>query len=398
MTRPAPVPRAPGERSLLIVTPYLPPAGGGLERYAVSIARALQRRHGWRVVFASSGSPTRSVLVQRRDGNTVYLLPTAFTWSNTPLHPAWPRQLRRIVRAERPDVVCAHAPVPGMPECAAYAARGVPLVLTYHLGTLAKGRPPFDQAAWLYENVVLERLSRRAAHIISSSGFVDSFHRARFRERSSVIPPGVDTARFSGPEGPRPPRILFVGDLGRGTAHKGLPDLLAAMAQVTAAHPEAELVVVGDGETQPELERLAAGLGLARQVRFVGHLEGPALAEAYRSARVLALPSQNDNFPLVVLEAMASRLAVVATRVGAVPDLIKDGDQGILVKPGDIRGLAAGLRRLLADAALAQRLGAAGRELVEADYTWSAQGDKTEEVLQDVLAGTAPATGPPRGR
>src|SRR5580658_6281086 len=96
--------RAP-QRCLLVVTPYLPPAGGGLERYAVSMARALEHRHGWRVVFASSGSPNRSVTVQRRDGSTVYLLPTALTWSNTPLHPAWPRQLRRIVRAERPDVI-----------------------------------------------------------------------------------------------------------------------------------------------------------------------------------------------------------------------------------------------------------------------------------------------------
>ncbi len=376
------------DRTVLVVSPYLPPAGGGLERYAVSMGQALRGRHGWRVVFASSGSPSRSVVAQRRDGNTVYLLPTAYTWSNTPLHPAWPRQLRRIISAERPDVVCAHAPVPGMPECAAAAAKGIPFVLTYHLGTLAKGRFPFDQAAFLYENVVLELLARRAAHIISSSGFVDSFHRARFRSSSSVIPPGVDTARFAGPAGPRPARILFVGDLGRGASHKGLPDLIAAMAKVAGRHPRAELIVVGDGEMRPELERAAAGLGLARQVRFVGHLEGDALAETYRSARLLALPSHNDNIPLVVLEAMASRLAVVATRVGAVPDLISDGERGLLVDPGDVDGLAAKLDLLLADEALAQRFGAAGRQHVETSYTWAAQAGKTDEVLRQVLTQT----------
>ena len=377
--------RAKHERSLLVVTPYLPPAGGGLERYAVSIARALECQHGWHVVFVSSGSTTRSVSVERRNGNTVYRLPTAFTWSNTPLHPAWPRQLRKVIQTERPDVICAHAPVPGIAECAAYAANGVPFVLTYHLGTLAKGRFPFDQADFLYERVVLELLSRRAAHIISSSGFVDSFHGTRFKAKSSVIPPGVDTAQFTGPEGPRAARILFVGDLGRGASHKGLPDLLTAMTKLVSEHREAELVVVGDGEARPTFERMAAELGLARQVRFAGHLEGAALAAVYRSARLLALPSHNDNFPLVVLEAMASRLAVVATRVGAVPDLVDNGSQGILVDPGDISGLAAGLGLLLADAALAQRLGAAGRELVEAAYTWSAQADKTEEVLRQVL-------------
>lgn len=375
-------------RSLLVVTPHLPPAAGGLERYAVSVARALEHQHGWRVVFASAGRQARSVVVQRRDGNPVYLLPTALTWSNTPLHPAWPRQLRRIIRAERPDVICAHAPVPGIAECAAYAAGRVPFVLTYHLGTLAKGRFPFDQAAYLYEHAILGALARRAAHVISTSRFVYSFHQARFGRNSSIIPPGVDAALFSGPPGPRPPRVLFVGDLSRGASHKGLPDLLAAMATMVEEHPGAKLVVVGDGEARPEFERMAATLGLGEQVTFLGRLEGPALARVYRSARILALPSHNDNFPLVVLEAMASRLAVVATRVGSVPDLVHDGKRGLLVQPGDVGGLAAALGRLISDAALAQQFGAAGRTLVEAAYTWSVQADKTEQALRRVLAET----------
>jgi glycosyltransferase involved in cell wall biosynthesis len=369
---------------LLVVTPYLPPAGGGLERYAVSMARALEREYGWQLVFASSGSPTRDVTVQDRDGATAYLLPTALTFSNTPVHLGWPRHLRQVIRAERPDVIYAHAPVPGMAECASYAAGAIPFVLTYHLGTLAKGRFPFDQANFLYEHLVLKLLARRSAHIISSSQFVNTFHQGRFRSRSSIIPPGVDTTRFSGPEGPRPARILFVGDLGRGATHKGLPDLLAALARVAGRYPGAELLVAGDGDNRPELERTAWGLGVGRQVRFLGHLEGTALADLYRSARMLVLPSHNDNFPLVVLEAMASRLAVVATRVGAVPELVDDRKRGILVEPGDVGALAAALERLLADPELARQLGTAGRELVEAGYTWSVQAAKTERVLRQV--------------
>jgi glycosyltransferase involved in cell wall biosynthesis len=372
-------------RRLLVVTPYLPPGGGGLERYAVSMASALRREYGWHVAFAASGSPGRSMTVMQRDDSTVYLLPTAFTFSNTPVHPGWIGQLRRVVRAERPDLIYAHTPVPGMAECASFAAPGVPFVLTYHLGTLAKGRFPFDQANFVYEHVVLELVARRSAHVVSSSHFVSTIHDARFRAKSSVIPPGVDTARFSGPVGPRPPRILFVGDLGRGASHKGLPDLLAALARVAGRHPGAELVVVGDGDNRAELERTAVVLGLARHVRFLGHLEGAGLTEIYRSARMLVLPSHNDNFPLVVLEAMASRLAVVATRVGAVPELVGDRERGILVEPGDVSGLAAALDLLLAEPALAERLGMAGRELVESDYTWSAQARKTELVFRQVI-------------
>jgi glycosyltransferase involved in cell wall biosynthesis len=376
-------------RSLLVVTPYLPPAGGGLERYAVTIASNLASRHGWRVTFVSSGSPSRLVRTERREGNTVYLLPTAFTWSNTPFHPAWPRQIARIIAAEQPDVVCAHTPVPGIAECAAFATRDRPFVLTYHMGTLAKGSFPADQVAYVYENFVLRWLARRAVWIISSSDYVYSFHRAQFGAKGTAIAPGVDTTRFWGRPGPRPARIMFVAALGPGTAHKGLPDLLMAMVTVAREHPAAELVIVGDGETRPELERMADALGVSGQVRFVGHLEGEALAEMYRSARVLAMPSHNDNIPMVVLEAMASRVAVVATRVGLVPELLDEGNRGILIEAGDIAGMAAGLGRLITDDALAQRFGAAGRELVEASYNWSVQADKTEEVLARVLGGAA---------
>ena len=387
----APVQQAGGGagRRLLVVTPYLPPAGGGLERYAVTMASKLASRHGWRVTFVSSGSPTRAVWAQQRDGAAVYLLPTAFTWSNTPFNPSWPRQIKRIIAAERPDVVCAHTPVPGIAECAAYAARDLPFVLTYHMGTLAKGSFPADQLAYGYEHLVLRWLARRADHIISSSDYVHSFHRTRFGAKGTAIAPGVDTTTFCGPPGGRPARILFVAALGPGTAHKGLPDLLMAMVTVARQHRDAELVIVGDGDTRPELEETAAALGLYGRVRFAGHLEGEALAEMYRSARVLAMPSRNDNIPMVVLEAMASRAAVVATRVGLVPELLDDGNRGILVEPGDIAGLAAALSRLLADEPLARRFGVSGREFVEASYNWSVQADKTEEVLRAVLADAA---------
>lgn len=389
MSGPVPLAGGGAERRLLVVTPYLPPAGGGLERYAVTMASHLASRHGWQVTFVSSGSPTRSVRAEQRDGNTVYLLPTAFTWSNTPFHPAWAGQLRKIIATERPDVVCAHTPVPGIAECAAYAARGIPFVLTYHMGTLAKGWFPADQLAYVYEHLVVRWLARRAVRIISSSDYVHHFHQARFGAKGTAIAPGVDTTMFRGPPGGRPARILFVAALGPGTAHKGLPDLLMAMVTVAREHRDAELVIVGDGETRPELEETAAALGLSGRVRFAGHLEGEALAEMYRSARVLAMPSRNDNIPMVVLEAMASRTAVVATRVGLVPELLDGGSRGILVEPGDTAGLAAALGRLITDEPLARRFGASGREFVEASYNWSVQADKTQEVLRQVLAHAA---------
>lgn len=372
-------------RTVLVVTPYLPPAGGGLERYATSISEALRRRHGWRLVFAASGSSDR-VSVEHRDGDTVYLLPVLARWSNTPLHPAWPQQLRRIIRDEQPDVVYAHTPVPGMAESTALVAGDVPLVLTYHVGSLAKGSPAFDAAAFLYERAVLRLLARKAAHVIATSSFVEKLHSERFAGKSTVIPPGVDTSRFYPSGQGNPARVLFVASLTRGAAHKGLFELLAAFELLARDDPDVELVIVGDGDARADLERAAAEAGVGRRARFAGYLDGPELAETFRSARVLALPSQSDNLPLVALEAMASGVAVVATRVGAIPELIRDGESGFLVDPGDTSDLAAKLGRLTSDPDLARRLGAAGRSLVESEYTWDMQADKTDAVLREVGA------------
>jgi glycosyltransferase involved in cell wall biosynthesis len=380
---------APGtsRRSVLVVTPYFPPAGGGLERYATSISEALHRRHGWRVVFAASGSP-RGVKVERRGDSRVYLLPVLFRWSNTPLHPAWPGQLHRIIRAERPDVIYAHTPVPGMAEAVALVSGKVPVVLAYHVGSLGKGNPAFDLAAIVYERAVLGRLTRKASHVIASSSFVQALHARRFGTNSTVIPPGVDVDRFLPAEGAVPARVLFVAGLSRGAAHKGLSELLAAFQLLVRRCPDVELVVVGEGDARADLERAAASEGLGERVRFVGYLDGAELAAAYRSARALALPSQSDNFPLVALEAMASGVAVVATRVGAMAELIGDDERGFLVDPGDVTGLADKLDLLMADPGLAFSLGAAGRALVESTYTWEMQADKTHAVLDRVVAGS----------
>jgi glycosyltransferase involved in cell wall biosynthesis len=276
-----------------------------------------------------------------------------------------------------------------MAETAALVAGKVPLVLAYHVGNLGKGTPAFDTAAFAYERVVLKLITHKASRVIASSKFVQELHAGRLGERSTVIPPGVDITTFLPAEGPAPPRVLFVASLSRGAAHKGLSELLAAFQLIARRDPEVELVIVGDGDARADLELEAASAGLGERARFVGYLEGEELAAAYRSARVLALPSQSDNFPLVALEAMASGVAVVATRVGAMAELLGADERGFLVEPGDVGDLAGKLELLTADPILADRLGAAGRALVESEYTWEMQADKTHDVLEGVLTASS---------
>lgn len=163
--------------------------------------------------------------------------------------------------------------------------------------------------------------------------------------------------------GPTPPPesqvVLYVGSL---VAHKGIDVLLAAFAELVQHMPEASLWLAGDGPDSDAFKASVAERGLCR-VRFLGRLESGGLAEVYRQARVVVIPSLwLENAPLVAIEAIAYGRAVVASRVGGLPELVQDGETGHLFDRADAADLAAKLKLVLANRALAERLGAAGNE------------------------------------
>jgi phosphatidylinositol alpha-mannosyltransferase len=371
-----------------VLTPYLAPAGGGLEQYARNITSGLASRHGWRIVHVVARVDSGAARVENGENARIYRLPTAIRLSNTPLDPRWPAMLRRVIAGEHPDVINAHAPVPGLADCAALVSGRVPFVLTYHMGTMRKGRAGFDLAADLYERAVLPLLVRRADHVICTSEFVRQTHRCLQTPGPppcTIIPPGVDIAAFPAKDWPRPPRLIFVGDLSQGASYKGLPDLLAAFARVVPRHPHAELVIAGDGDARTELTERVRALGLADRVRFGGQLDQGALAGEYAAARALVHPTHLDNLPLVVLEAMSSGVPVVATRVGAIPEAVTDGETGYLFEPGDVAALAGHIDAILGAPDSARRMGEAARARIEARYGWGDRVDTTNSVLEEVI-------------
>jgi glycosyltransferase involved in cell wall biosynthesis len=127
---------------------------------------------------------------------------------------------------------------------------------------------------------------------------------------------------------------------------------------------DAVLRIAGIGPELPRLEHLARALGITSRVEFLRHLPLHELMAEYRNASLFALPSEQEGFGIVFLEAMASCLPVVAVRAGAVPEVVADGETALLVDPGDEPALVNALERLLRDPALRARLGSAGRERV----------------------------------
>lgn len=155
------------------------------------------------------------------------------------------------------------------------------------------------------------------------------------------------------------PIILFVG---RDLFRKGFPTLLAALPRVREKFPGARAVVVG---REYRHTRLAARLMAGEQVEFLGHQDPAALAELYRRAAVVVLPSQQEAFGLTLLEAMAAGTPVVASRVGGIPEAVEDGVSGLLHRPGDAADLAEKILAVLSDPGLRSALVAGGRERVK---------------------------------
>lgn len=266
------------------------------------------------------------------------------------------------------------------------AQTGVPFVVALKGVAAEEGR--FETGVDRVRFELYSRLERRNARS-ADRVFVTSRYAARAvveaygldADRVRIAPEAVDEdvlrrATAAGEEEPLPadrsPVILSVA---RQYRRKDTPTLLRAFGRVLAELPEARLRIVGDGPCLPASRRLARDLGLADAVTFTGALESTAeLDGEYRRARVFCLPSRQEGFGIVFLEAMAYGLPIAAASAGAVPEVVRARHTALLVPPGDAVRLANALVRLLTDRSLATRLGSAGPDRARAfDWTSTAR-------------------------
>jgi glycosyltransferase involved in cell wall biosynthesis len=273
--------------------------------------------------------------------------------------------LRRI----GPDVIEApefHAP--GL--VAALRRRGPAVVARLHApafvtARLAAERPSVDGRA----GEALEALSAHAARAVTApSAALAQAVRRRWRlRRVDVIPNPVDEHLFApGSDAEAPASILVVGRVERG---KGQDVLVEALPAIRDAVPEAHVRFVGDdGGAAAALARRAQALGVADALAFEGARAREELPGVYRSAAVCVVPSRFENFPYAAVEAMACGRPLVAARVGGLAEIVREGEDGLLVAPEDPAALAGAVASLLGDAAARRRLGAAARARVEAAF------------------------------
>lgn len=239
--------------------------------------------------------------------------------------------------------------------------RGVPAVLHVHGGNFAeffRGSP-----AWA-QRFIRATFARAGAVVVLSEVWIGKLAEVVAAERCTVIRNPV--AEWPLPARQRGPvrRFLFLGRL---EAAKGVWELLEAFAQVHRQFPDARLVLAGEGQMARVRERLAA-LGVADVVELPGWISGEAKLAALNTADAFVLPSHIEGLPISMLEAMHCGMPVVVSAVGSVPEVLVDGENGLMVPAQDAQALADALLRLAGEPALAERLGLQGRETFNSRY------------------------------
>jgi len=375
---------------VLIASSHFYPRTGGVERYVFELAKGLAEWHGHTVSVLTSGPSHSGVQYDRVGQVKVVRVPTWARLASAPLSPTWLWQLRRVILSEKPDLINTHAPQPGLPDLVSLTSpASVPLIATYHSGSLKKGGWT-DPVIAAYETAVLPRILRRSAVVVVTGPAVAEEPYVP-EGKVEYIPPGVDTAVFRpGPDSARRPgQLVYVGRMDRDSAWKGVSTLLQAIGLLAATHPQARLQMVGDGDAVEDHRREVARLGLGDRVEFTGRLDGPDLARAYQAARVLVLASETaaESFGMVLIEAMACGTPVIGTRAGGIPGVIGDTGGGVLAPPRDPAALARAMARLLDDPLEASDLGRRGQEAVQHRYTWRRTADAYDRLVRGHVAG-----------
>lgn len=263
------------------------------------------------------------------------------------------RRIAEITEAFAPDVAHLHAFHPGfMFHCETSAAGRARRLLTLH------GWPRLSYGP----ETVAGRLLRTADRITSCSAAVLALARQRLpgiRPVSSVIPNGVPPARESPTPLPfDPPRILCLGRL---VPEKGFDLAVSAVAARSGRTPRPELVVAGDGPERAALEAAVAAQGLADRTEFTGWVAPAAVPALVNRCTLVVVPSREESFGLVAVQAGLMARPVVAAAVGGLPEVVRHGRTGLLVPGGDRGALAEAIGDVLDHPDLARRLGAAGR-------------------------------------
>ena len=353
------------------------PVVGGIENHIKMLAEAQAAcGHNVSVLVTSRDHRTHAETI---NGVRVIFAARLGTILSTPISPA----LFNLLRCETPDIAHLHFPYPFGEIANHFCGRARRTIVTYHSDII---RQKFARA--LYRPLMQRVLSRVDRIIATSPNYIASSPvLARWKEKCVVVPLGIDPTPFENVEMPAgakhsrttahaSPLLLFVGKL---RYYKGLNYLLDALREL----PRAQLIVVGAGPMERAWRALARDLGVDARVVFVGEVRDEELPAYYAASDIFVLPAseRSEAFGAVQLEAMAAGKPVVCTELGTGTSFVNvDCETGFVVPARDSHALAIAITRLMNDAELCVRMGAAGRARVRQEFTLEKMVERVMEV------------------
>lgn len=353
------------------------PSLGGVEELTRQLAHAY-RKDGHEVMVVTEQWPRRLPSFEWHEGIAVRRFPMrvpAGCWKSNltfALSHHWIRsRITRCISQFDADILHVQC-VSSTTLYALHVRRvfGVPLVVTLQ-GELTMDAAGIFQRPGIAQKIMTRAL-KEADFITACSKHTlreaEAFHERPFGERARVVYNGISMEEFEEVE-PHVHRRPYVFAIGRHVRAKGFDVLLQAFAEVM--NLGFDLLLAGDGPEHTALRKLASDLNLNDKVHFLGRADRPLVARLFKGCTFFVLPSRHEPFGIVNLEAMAAGRAIVATRVGGVPEIVEDEVNGLLVGPEHVSELAAAMRRMMLTPELRQAVGSAGGTAAR-DYDWPA--------------------------
>ncbi len=392
---------------ILLLNYEYPPLGGGAGVATAELAQGLAGKGSIVHVVTAQGpeqqgraNPARIVRHKARDGLVVYRVRSrrkgihqaGYGGAAAYLKAALP-VVRRLTRTWQYDIAHLFFSLPTGAILPFAGLGGTPVVVSLR-GSDVPGYDPAKRSLQIAHSLLLpvtRWIWKRADRVVAVCGALGQLAERADPGRSfSVIRNGVDLQLFrpavngrGSPSG----RIRCIA-VARLVERKGIADLLHAWCLLE--RDRFSLEIVGSGSAEAKFRELAESMGLDREVQFVGPMSREQVAERYRQVDLFTLPPLSEAFGNVFAEAMASGLPIVGTNVGGIPELVKDGVNGLLVRPGDCRALADAIARLASDETLRRNMAERNRADAERGLSWDLATDRYMQLYDDVLAGVPP--------
>jgi glycosyltransferase involved in cell wall biosynthesis len=371
-----------------MVVAEFPPDCGGIGYYVYNLSKKLVER-GHSVTVITRGTWNKACIHKKIDGISIYKI------RFIPIYPFHVRLhgvfLNTPFKLLEPnfDIIHLHSPlIPNIHTT-------LPTVLTEH-GTVKSGIDN-SKSTDLYSIISMlfsRELISMDTKTIKNSDKITAVSNSCAKElqeiykidrKISVIGNGVDT-NFFVPEKRKDMKGAYIIYTGRLDSRKGLVDLIASSEYVCQEHTNIKFILTGKGPMKKYLERRINDLGLKKNFYFAGFVDRSTLLKYYQNAIIYVLPSYYEGLPTTLLEAMSCGIPSIATDVKGSSELIEDGENGLLVPPGDPKRLAEAILRLLDDEELRKKLGDNAREYVVGNYDWEIITNKVEEIYKSMIS------------